>query len=68
MVGSFVRFFFTRCEELLNSLVRSRLSQLVKKNRPHSPTRHEVTSIYFISLCSLKFIIQLGELAYLEVT
>ena len=38
MVGSFVRFFFTRCEESLNSLVRSRLSQLVKKNRPHSPT------------------------------
>ena len=46
MVGSFVRFLlFTRCEGLLNSLAFAALtrsfndpSQLVNKNRTHSPT------------------------------
>ena len=40
MVGSFVRFLlFTRCEGSLDSLVRfNDPSQLVNKNRTHSPT------------------------------
>ena len=39
MVGSFVRFLlFTRCELRIAKLTRSLPSQLVNKNRTHSPT------------------------------
>ena len=56
MVGSFVRFFFTRCEESLNSLVRCAHSfaaltrsfapLATREEKSSALTNHEVTSIY----------------------
>ena len=52
MVGSFVRFFFTRCEESLNSLVRCAHSFVrasrnsTREEKSSALTNHEVTSIY----------------------
>ena len=50
MVGSFVRFFFTRCEESLNSLVRCAHSfapLATPEEKSSALTNHEVTSIYY---------------------
>ena len=50
MVGSFVRFFFTRCEESLNSLVRCAHSFVqrplaTREEKSSALPNHEVTSI-----------------------
>ena len=55
MVGSFVRFLFTRCEESLNSLVhcahsfaaltRSFVPLTTREEKSSALTNHEVTSI-----------------------
>ena len=57
MVGSFVCPIFlhslrgvAELTRSLRSLVRSRLSQLVKKNRPHSPTMKTFCCVVSLSI------------------